>query len=165
MGMHRLFSAREWQMLQFAVLDVFMMIAEIEGAPGMDEEEQNAFIDLLENPVSVDNALLQELLASIAPTWKHVLDAYNAQYQFSETYFEQGFSRVGTLIDRRLDKDEAQAFKMALSTHFGGIIANASGPEEPGMGRLSNEELQAITSIAIWLGADATHKDEKSKLT
>ena len=165
MGRHRLFTAREWQTLQFAVLDVFMMVSKIDGAQSMDEEEQNAFIDLLEHPAFVEETLLRELLASIAPTWKHVLDAYDAQYLFSETYFEQAFSRVRTLVDDKLDKDEAQEFKIALSTHLGGIIANASGNGEPGMGRMSEDELQAITAIALWLGADTTHEGQQSKLT
>jgi len=155
-GKHQLFSAKEWQVLQFAVLDVFMMVSEIEGAPGMDEAEENAFIDLLHSPKSIENTLLRELLASIGPTWKHVLDAYNAQYRYSSSYFEQAFLRVRTLVDGRLDKDEAQAFKVALATHLGGIIANASGSGDTGMGRLSEDELQAITAITIWLGTETT---------
>jgi len=143
--------------LQFAVLDVFMMVSKIEGATGMDEAEENAFIDLLDNPATIENTLLCELLASIGPTWKHVLDAYNAQYRHNEGYFEQAFSRVRSLVDRRLGKDEAQDFKVALATHLGGIIANASGRGEPGMGRLSEDELQAITAIALWLGTETTH--------
>jgi hypothetical protein len=154
MDKHRLFSAKEWQALQFAVIDVFMMVSEIERATGMDEEEQNAFIDLLENPASIENTLLRELLASIAPTWKHILDAYYAQYQLNEAYFAGSFARARKIVDGRLDKDEARAFKVALSTHFGGIIANASGNAEPGMGRLSDDEVQAMTAIAIWLGSD-----------
>jgi hypothetical protein len=154
MGKHRLFSAKEWQALQFAVIDVFMMVSEIEGSTGMDEEEQNAFIDLLENPASIENTLLRELLASIAPTWKHILYAYYAQYRLNEAYFAGSFARAREIVDGRLDKEEAQAFKVALSTHFGGIIANASGNAEPGMGRLSDDEVQAMTAIAIWLSSD-----------
>jgi len=154
MDKHRLFSAKEWQALQFAVIDVFMMVSEIESTTGMDVEEQNAFIDLLENPASIENTLLRELLASIAPTWKHILDAYYAQYQLNEGYFAGSFARAREIVDGRLDKDEAQAFKVALSMHFGGIIANASGKAEPGMGRLSDDEVQAMTAIAIWLGSD-----------
>jgi len=154
MEKHRLFSAKEWQALQFAVIDVFMMVSEIESATGMDEKEQNAFIDLLENPASIENTLLRELIASIAPTWKHILDAYYAQYQLNEAYFAGSFARAREIVDGRLEKDEAQAFKVALSTHFGGIIANASGKAEPGMGRLSDDEIQAMTAIAIWLGSD-----------
>ena len=153
-GKHRLFSANEWQALQFAVIDVFMMVSQIDGQRGMDEAEQNAFIDLLENPAPIEDTLLRELLASIAPTWKHILDAYNSQYQFSEAYFEGSFSRTKALVDSRLDKDEAQAFKVALTAHLGGIIANASGNAEPGMGRLSDDEVEAMTAIAIWLGSD-----------
>jgi hypothetical protein len=156
MGKHRLFSAKEWQALQFAVIDVFMMVSEMEGPGGMDEAEQNALIDLLENPASIENPLLRELLVSIAPTWKHVLDAYDSQFLFSEAYFDGSFSRARAIVDSRLGRDEAQAFKVALSTHLGGIIANASGNAEPGMGRLSDDEVQAITAIAIWLGADKT---------
>jgi len=144
-------------MLQFAVLDVFMMVSEIEGAPGMDEAEEDAFINLLNNPTTIENTLLRELLASIGLTWKHVLDAYNTQYRYSRSYFEQAFSRVRTLVDDRLGEDEAQAFKMSLATHLGGIIANASGRGETGMGRLSEDELQAIATIAIWLGTGTTH--------
>jgi len=154
MDKHRLFSAKEWQALQFAVIDVFMMVSEIESSTGMDEEEQNAFIDLLENPASIENTLLRELLASIAPTWKHILDAYYAQYQLNEAYFAGSFARARQIVDGRLDKDEAQAFKVALAAHFGGIIANASGNTEPGMGRMSDDEVQAMTAIAIWLGSD-----------
>lgn len=143
-------------MLQFAVLDVFMMVSEIEGAPGMDEAEENAFIDLLHSPTPIENTLLRELLASIGPTWKHVLDAYNEQYRYSRSYFEQAFSRVRAIVDDRLDKDEAQAFKLALATHLGGIIANASGSGDTGIGRLSEDELQAITAITIWLGTETT---------
>ncbi len=153
-GKHRLFSAQEWQVLQFAVLDVFTMVSKIDGLPGMDEAEQNAFIDLLKNPGLVEDVLLKELLASIATTWKHVIDAYNAQYRFNRPYFERGFSRVKTLVDRKLDGEEARAFKMALATNLGGIIANASGRGEPGMDHLSEDELQAITAIAIWLGME-----------
>ena len=154
MDKHRLFSAKEWQALQFAVIDVFMMVSEIEDSRGMDEAEQNAFIDLLENPASIENTLLRELLASIAPTWKHILDAYYSQYQLNEAYFAGSFARARALVDGRLDKDEARAFKGALTTHFGGIIANASGNAEPGMGRLSDDEVEAIAAIAIWLGTD-----------
>ncbi len=165
MGKHQLFSAEEWQVLQFAVLDVFMMVSEIEGAPGMDEAEENAFIDLLHSPTSIENTLLRELLASIGPTWKHVLDAYNAQYRYSRSYFEQAFLRVGTLVDHRLGNEEAQAFKVALTTHLGGIIGNASGSGEPGMGKLSDDELQAITAIAIWLGTETNRQGARIKLT
>ena len=157
MDKHRLFSAKEWQALQFAVIDVFMMVSQIEDSGGMDEEEENAFIDLLENPTSIEDTLLRELLASIAPTWKHILDAYNWQYHCSEAYFAGSFTRARALVDNRLDKDEAQSFKVALTAHLGGIIANASGSAEVGMGRLSDDEIQAITAIAIWLDTDTTH--------
>jgi hypothetical protein len=156
MDKHRLFSAKEWQVLQFAVIDVFMMISQIEDSEGMDEAEQNAFIDLLENPTSIEDTLLRELLASIASTWKHILDAYNSQYLCNETYFAGSFARAKALVDGRLDKDEAQSFKVALTAHLGGIIANASGKTELGIGRLSDDEVQAITAIAIWLGTDTT---------
>ena len=157
MGKHRLFSGKEWQALQFAVIDVFMMVSQIDGPRGMDEAELNAFIDLLENPATIEESLLRELLVSIAPTWKHILDAYKSQYLFCEDYFEGSFSRAKALVDSRLDKDEAQAFKVGLTVHLGGIIANASGNAGHGMGRLSDEEVQAITAIAIWLGTDPTH--------
>ncbi len=162
---HRLFSAQEWRMLQFAVLDVFTMVSKVDGASGMDEAEQNAFIDLLENPAIVDDPLLKELLASISTAWKHVIDAYNKQFRFDRPYFEKGFSRVKDLVDRRLAKDEGKAFKMALAANLGGIIANASGSGEPGMGRLSEDELYAITAIAIWLGAGTTNGGPSSELT
>ena len=165
MGKHRLFSAQEWQRLQFAVLDVFMMVSKIDGSPGMDEDEQNAFIDLLEKPAIVEETLLKELLTSIAPTWKHILDAYHSQYRYSQTYFEHAFSGVKTLVDQRLSGDEAQAFKMALSTYLGGIIANASGSGEAGLGRLSKDELEAITAIAIWLGVETPRKGTHGELT
>lgn len=155
MGKHRLFSPAEWQALQFAVLDVFTMVSQIEGPSGMDEAEQNAFIDLLVNPSPIDDPLLRDLLASIASTWKHVLDAYSAQYRYDEGYFEQAFSRVQGIVDRTLATDEGTAFKVALAAQLGGIIANASGTPEPGLGRLSEDELEAITAISIWLGADA----------
>ena len=162
---HRLFSAQEWRMLQFAVLDVFTMISKVDGKSGMDEAEQNAFIDLLENPAFVEDMLLTELLASISTSWKHVIDAYNVQFRFTRPYFEQGFSRIRDLIDRKLGKDEGRAFKMALATNLGGIIANASGTGEPGMGHLSEDELQAITAIATWLGAGTTNGGASSELT
>lgn len=152
-------------MLQFAVLDVFTMVSKVDGKSGMDEEEQNAFIDLLENPAFVEDPLLKELLASISTAWKHVIDAYNGQFRFSRPYFEQGFSRVKDLVDRKLGKDEGKAFKMALATHLGGIIANASGNGEPGMGHLSENELEAITAIAIWLGAATNNGGASSELT
>lgn len=156
-GMKReLFSAQEWQVLQFAVFDVFMMVSQIEGATGMDEAEKNAFMDLQENPTLTENLILRELLASIAPTWKQVLTAYQSQYQLSGSYFEQAFSRVKTLIDTKLSKGEAQAFKVALALQFGGIIANASGTETGELGRVSNSELKAMTAIAKWLGTDMT---------
>jgi hypothetical protein len=151
-----LFSAQEWQVLQFAVFDVFMMVSQIEGATGMDEAEKNAFMDLQENPTLTENLILRELLASIAPTWKQVLTAYQSQYQLSGSYFEQAFSRVKTLIDTKLSKGEAQAFKVALALQFGGIIANASGTETGELGRVSNSELKAMTAIAKWLGTDMT---------
>jgi hypothetical protein len=156
MSKRQLFSNQEWQDLQFAVIDVFMMVSQIEGASGMDEAEANAFMDLLENPASIDNPLVCELLASIAPTWKHVLDAYKSQYHFTPNYFEQAFSRVKVLIDSKLSKDEAQDFKVGLALHLGGVIANASGSGAAGMDRISKTELQAMTAIAKWLGTDMT---------
>jgi hypothetical protein len=154
MNKHQLFSPEEWKVLQFAVLDVFMMVSQIDGPSGMDEAESNALIDLLENPSSTENLLVRELLASIAPTWKHVLDAYLSQYRFDPAYFEKAFARVKALVDGRLSKSEAQDFKVALALHFGGIIANASGSGAAGMGRISDTELQAMAAIAKWLGTD-----------
>jgi len=156
MNKHQLFSAQEWQILQFAVLDVFMMVSQIEGASGMDEAESDAFRNLLENPASIENLLVCELLASIAPTWKHVLDAYQSQYRFAPDYFVQAFSRVKALIDGKLSKSEAQDFKVALVFDLGGVIANASGTGAAGMGRVSDTELKATAAIAKWLGTDMT---------
>ena len=154
MGRHRRFSAQEWQVLQFAVLDVFMLVSQIEESSGMDEEEQNVFIGLLVDPAPIEDALLREVVASIAPSWKQVLASYHAQYRFTAPYFEKGFSHAGLLLDRKLDRDAAQSFKVSLATHLGGLIANASGKPEPGMGRLSEDELEAIASISKWLGTD-----------
>ena len=113
-------------------------------------------MDLLENPASTENLLVRELLASIAPTWKHVLDAYQSQYRFAPAYFEQAFSRVKVLVDSKLSSNEAQDFKVALALHLGGVIANASGSGASGMGRVSDNELKAMTAIAKWLGTDMT---------
>lgn len=154
MGKRQMFSADEWRVLEFAVVDVFMFVSQIEGTTGMDEAEMKAFMDLLENPSSVENPLVSELLASIAPTWQNVLDAYKAQYRFEPAYFEQAFSRARAVIDGKLGKSEAQDFKVALALHFGGAIANASGPGAPGMGGVSPTELKAMTVIAKWLGTD-----------
>jgi putative IMPACT (imprinted ancient) family translation regulator len=115
MSKHQLFSAQEWQVLQFAVIDVFMMVSQIEGASGMDKAESNAFMDLLEKPESIENMLVRELLASIAQTWKQLLNAYKSQYRFAPAYFEQAFSRVKVLIDSKLSNNEAQDFKVALA--------------------------------------------------
>ncbi len=164
MTMHQLFSTEEWQVLQFAVLDVVMMVSQIDGASGMDEAESNAFMDLLENPASAENLLVQELLASIAPTWKHVLDAYQSQYRFDPAYFENAFSRVKALVDSRLSKSEAQDFKFALAMYLGGVIANASGSGATGMGRISDTELKAMTVIAKWLGTDMTQTKKQDRL-
>lgn len=154
MNKHQLFSAEEWKVLQFAVLDVFMMVSQIDGTSGMDEAESNAFMDLLENPSSTENLLVRELLASIAPTWKHVFDAYQSQYRFDPAYFEKAFARVKALVDSKLSKSEAQDFKVALALHLGGVIANASGSGAAGMGQVSDTELKAMTVIAKWLGTD-----------
>jgi hypothetical protein len=156
MSKHQLFSAQEWQVLQFAVIDVFMMVSQIEGASGMDKAESNAFMDLLEKPESIENMLVRELLASIAQTWKQLLNAYKSQYRFAPAYFEQAFSRVKVLIDSKLSNNEAQDFKVALAIHLGGVIANASGSGAAGMGRVSDTELKAMTAIAKWLGTDMT---------
>lgn len=154
MSKHQLFSVEEWKALQFAVLDVFMMVSQIDGASGMDDAEANAFMELLERPSLIDNMLVRELLTSIAPTWKHVLDAYQSQYKFDPAYFEKSFLHVKELIERKLTKSEAQDFKVALALHLGGVIANASGSGAVGMGQVSDIELKAMTMIAKWLGAD-----------
>ena len=156
MSQRLLFTAAEWQALQFAVIDVFMMVSQIEGETGMDETEQGAFYDLLQKPDSVENPLLRELLVWIgAPAnFKEIFSAYRGQYHFLPSYFERSFSRVRPIIDRKLSKNEAQDFKVALALHFGGVIANASGSGKAGLGRVSEVELKAMTAIAKWLGTD-----------
>jgi hypothetical protein len=164
------FSIEEWQALQFAVIDVFMMVSQIEGEAGMDEAERDAFYDVLHEPKAIESALLQELLISLRTDFKQIFDVYLAQYRFSPDYFERSFPSVGWLIDSKLSKGEAQAFKVALALHFGGIIANASGPETGELGRVSNSELKAMTAIAKWLGTDMrtmppSRQDEVGMLT
>lgn len=156
MSKHRLFSEEEWKVLQFAVIDVFRVVSQVDGAIGIDEAEWTAFATLLENPASTENLLLRELLASIALTLKHTLDAHQSQYRLDRTYFEQAFTRVKVLIDSKLSKGEAQDFKVALALNLGGVIANASGSGATGIGRISNTELNAIAIIAMWLGTDMT---------
>lgn len=161
MSKHQLFSSQEWQTLQFAVLDVFMMVAGIDGNGASDESETATLIQYLENPKKTDSELLRELLASIAPTWNHVLDAYRTQYKFDGAYFEQAFTRVRDLVDSRLSAAEAQDFKVALATQVGGAIANASGVETPDWGRVSEPERLALVAIAKWLGTDVTQPSRR----
>jgi hypothetical protein len=156
MSKHQLFSAQEWQTLQFSVLDVFMLVSGIDGNAASDDAEDEALARLLENPDQSQNPLVQELLTSIAVAWKHVLDAYHAQYRFDGQYFEQAFSRVKALVDWKLTTGDAQDFKVALSTQVGGLFANASGPETPDLGRVSESELLAIASVSKWLGTNTS---------
>jgi DNA-binding transcriptional regulator YiaG len=157
------FSAQEWQALQFAVLDVMMLVSQADaidavvhgraGPPsGIDAAEAAAFANLLKNPAIIDNLVLRGLLATLAATGQQVLDAYKSQFQSNAAYFEQGFSRVRAIIDSKLSTSEAQDFKAALAFNWGSVIANAFGA--PGSGQISDAELKTISTIAEWLRLD-----------
>lgn len=153
-GMKGRFTSKEWQILQFAVFDVFNLVAQIDGPPGIDKYEATVFMDLLKDPALSPNLFVQQLLSSILSDWKHVYATHQSQLRFDPDYFEKAFSRVKALIDKKLNEQEAQDFKFYLAVDFGGIIANASGNESAKMGRVSTNEEAVISRIANWLGTD-----------
>ena len=150
----QLFSADEWQTLQFGAIDVFMMTSQVDGEGGMDAAEQDAFMDLLENPATADDRLVRELLTSIAHNFPAIFDAYGPQYKFAPEYFESSFTKVGSLLDTKLDIYEAQNAKVALAVGIGSAIANASGTDHADLGRVSETELTAVAAIGKMLGTD-----------
>jgi hypothetical protein len=148
------FSQEEWRLLQFAVLDVLMMVSQIEGEGGIDELETQAFYGLLQQPELADSALLQEVVTSLASDLQDIMTAHQSRYKFDPLYFENAFKRVGTILDTRLSRDVASQFKKALAFQVGGLIADAAGPETPSMGRVGETELRAVAAIAEWLGTE-----------
>ena len=154
MNNQQLFSQYEWRNLQFALLDVFMMVSQIDGKTGMDEAEREEFLNILKQPNFSKNSLLRELLSTLATDYQNILEDYSPQYRFDPNYFENSFTRVKSIVDKKLDKGSAQSFKAALALQLGGAIANASGEGMPGLGQVEESELLAITAIAKWLQTD-----------
>lgn len=154
MSNQQLFSEQDWRNLQFGVLDVFMMVSQIDGASGMDTAEREEFLFILKHPGFSDNSLLRELLTSLASNYATIMKDYAPQYKFSPSYFERSFTRVGAIVDKKLDRKVATGFKEALALQLGGAIANASGEGMTGLGKVEESELLAITTIAKWLKAD-----------
>jgi len=154
MNNQQLFSQYEWRNLQFALLDVFMMVSQIDGKTGMDEAEREEFLNILKQPNFSKNSLLRELLSTLATDYQSIMKDYTPQYRFDPNYFENSFTRVKSIVDKKLDKGSAQSFKAALALQLGGAIANASGEGMPGLGQVEESELLAITAIAKWLQTD-----------
>jgi tellurite resistance protein len=154
MTKYQKFSQNEWKDLQYAVLDVFMLIAQIDGESEIDDKEGDAFMNILKHPEISKNALLGELLNSLSTDFESILSSYSTQYKFDPSYFESSFTKIGALIDLKLDRETAQHFKQELALTFGGAIANASGNGLPGLGKVEENELLALSAIAKWLNTE-----------
>jgi len=146
------FSEAEWKSLQFAVLDVFMMVSNVEGE-GIDDAEASAFYEFVTEPSHVSNPVLQQVLSTLASDYKNIIGAFGQTYKFDGPYFEQSFKRAGGILDNRLAASQAEQFKEELVFQLGVSVANAAGPLTPETGRVGKSELQALTAIAKWLGS------------
>jgi hypothetical protein len=151
MSLQQLFSPSEWRILQFGVLDVFMMVSQIDGKTGMDAAEKEEFFYILKHPDFSDDPLLRTLLASFANAPKDILENYWVQYKFDLDYFESSFTKIRSIIDDKLNKAAAASFKDAMTMQLGYAIANASGEGMDGLGKVDENELLAIATITKWL--------------
>ncbi len=136
----------EWRTLLFAPLWVFSAVAGADGK--IDKAELTAFGRVLEKSLYLPDALLRELLGSIARDLRATFDDFAADDRTAE----EGLTQVAALLDSKLLAEHASATKRTLFA-LGDRVARASGAGLLGIGeRVGEAEEEALMAVAMHLG-------------
>ena len=136
------YTTEEWQTLQFAPLWTFSAIAGAEG--GIDDKEKGALAKELAEAPLFKEALVREVLSSLAGDLANQLRAYGADTRD----VLKGLGDVADVLDRRATPEEAKNFKNAMLL-IGRNVAQASGGGFLGTGdKVSDHEKAAFVLVA-----------------
>ena len=108
------FSPDELRTLHFTFIDVLMIVSQIEGETGMDVQEHNAFLGLLNDPKIFHEPLARDAFELLAQRWERVFADYQRQYEYSPAYFERSLVRSRIILEKKLGPTSAQGFKHAF---------------------------------------------------
>lgn len=154
MSLMPMFSPDELRTLHFTFIDVLMMVSQIEGETGMDEQEHKAFLGFLNDPEIFEDPVARDAFDLLAQRWERVFADYQRQYEYSPSYFERSLVRSRIILDKKLAPNSAKGFKRAF-LQLAIKIAEASAEDstaEP-VGPL---EQKTIDFIAHMLSVDET---------
>lgn len=114
MSLMTVFSPDDLRSLHFTFIDILMMVSQIEGETGMDVQEHNAFLGLLNDPKIFHDPLARDAFELLAHRWDRVFADYQRQYEYSPAYFERSLVRSRIIIDKKLSPNSARGFKDAF---------------------------------------------------
>lgn len=116
------FTHSEWRTLQFAPLWIFTLVAQIDGVT--DKKEITALAKEIGDAPRYRNPLMREILLSLVQDgFDKIWDAYGEDSRS----VDKGLSDVADLLDRKIDDETAEGFKLALLS-IGKSVAEASAP-------------------------------------
>ena len=140
------FNDADWQTLQFAPLWTFVACAGADN--NIDEQEKGAFAKELAEAGLFKNALVREVMVSVAADLTPILAAFGADSR----NFLTGLSNAADVLDQKVPADEAEDFKKAI-LGIGVQVCRASGPggTMAPADNISNEEAKnwAICAAAL----------------
>lgn len=138
----------EWKILRTAPLATFFYVSGVDR--NLDEGERKAMIATLAGAQLFDSFLLREACGRLA----RELDEADLEREPDEREeeFEDAMRQVARVLDRRLDEEEAGAFRRGL-IDLARIVAGATGGGVfGGANRVSEVETGAIEAIGDALG-------------
>lgn len=146
------FKPREWERLQLAPHQVFVLVACADGE--LHKKEFNRFVDELGDAAAFKNELHREImvdaLADAASEEDRIFERLNVVL---ESDVEQEIRGWADMLQDRLTRDEFQDFVASLWI-FGMGIARATGGFL-GFGKKINEhEWAALAALAEWTEVD-----------
>lgn len=139
------FTSTEWQTLQFAPLWVFSAVAGADRT--IDQKEVEALSTEIMDAPRFKEPLVREVLMSVAIDLVNIMEAYKRDTRD----LMSGLRDVGNLLDRKVPKQQGEAFKRAM-IFIGSNVAKASGGGILQRDPVSTEEKTALVMAAMALG-------------
>ena len=141
------FSAEELTTLKQAPFLVFMLVAAADGK--VDKKEASEFAKVLVSQEIKENLLMNRIVTNVV----HDLPGMLASVASSPNGYFEELGKITDIVDRKVSKEEARQFKIALLL-LGKRIAEASGGFLGFGSKISKEEKVALAGIAMFLGLE-----------
>jgi hypothetical protein len=155
MSLKETFTSEEWIQLEKSVVWIFLAIAGADKK--IDKNELDALTEVRKHSNNISNELAKEIISTTDYSTQNI----HAFLSKDQMEIRRELRELSDLLELKLKHNESLLFKKTLLA-IGTYIANASG--DALLPNISNEELQTLTEISLYMRISRTEIREEPNI-